>query len=176
MDLRDVKEFCIDTSKYIFTIFVVIFIIVYVATVQQVVGSSMSPTFENKDILILNKLHYRFFDIKRFDVVSLEYDDTKYLIKRVIGLPGDKIEYKNNVLYINGEAYEEEFLNDDVITNDFSITDLGYEVIPEDMYLVLGDNRGDSLDSRDIGLITRKDILGKVNIRIWPINKIRFVK
>lgn len=176
MDLRDVKEFCIDTSKYIFTIFVVIFIIVYVATVQQVVGSSMSPTFENKDILILNKLHYRFFDIKRFDVVSLEYDDTKYLIKRVIGLPGDKIEYKNNVLYINGEAYEEEFLNDDVITNDFSINDLGYEVIPEDMYLVLGDNREDSLDSRDIGLITKKDILGKVNIRIWPINKIRFVK
>lgn len=176
MDLRDVKEFCIDTSKYIFTIFVVIFIIVYVATVQQVVGSSMSPTFENKDILILNKLHYRFFDIKRFDVVSLEYDDTKYLIKRVIGLPGDKVEYKNNVLYINGEAYEEEFLNDDVITNDFSVTDLGYEVIPDDMYLVLGDNRGDSLDSRDIGLIAKSDILGKVNIRIWPINKIRYVK
>ena len=176
MDLRDVKEFCIDTSKYIITIFVVIFIIVYVASVQQVVGSSMSPTFKNQDILILNKFYYRFFDIKRFDIVSLEYDDTKYLIKRVIGLPGDKIEYKNNILYVNGVAIEESFLDDDVVTNDFSLSDLGYDVIPEDMYLVLGDNRGDSLDSRDIGLITKKSILGKVNIRIWPINKIRYVK
>ena len=176
MDLRDVKEFCIDTSKYIITIFVVIFIIVYVASVQQVVGSSMSPTFKNQDILILNKFYYRFFDIKRFDIVSLEYDDTKYLIKRVIGLPGDKIEYKDNILYVNGVAIEESFLDDDVVTNDFSLSDLGYDVIPEDMYLVLGDNRGDSLDSRDIGLITKKSILGKVNIRIWPINKIRYVK
>lgn len=176
MDLRDVKEFCIDTSKYIITIFVVIFIIVYVASVQQVVGSSMSPTFKNQDILILNKFYYRFFDIKRFDIVSLEYDDTKYLIKRVIGLPGDKIEYKDNILYVNGVAIEESFLDDDVVTNDFNLSDLGYDVIPEDMYLVLGDNRGDSLDSRDIGLITKKSILGKVNIRIWPINKIRYVK
>ena len=176
MDLRDVKEFCIDAFKYIFTIFVVIFVIVYVVAVQQVVGSSMSPTFENKDILILNKIHYRFFDIKRFDIVSLSYDDTKYLIKRVIGLPGDKIEYKDNILYVNDEAIEEKFLNDGVFTNDFNVSDLGYEVIPDDMYLVLGDNRGDSLDSRDIGLITKKDILGKVNIRIWPINKIRYVK
>ena len=176
MDLRDVKEFCIDTSKYIITIFVVIFIIVYVASVQQVVGSSMSPTFKNQDILILNKFYYRFFDIKRFDIVSLEYDDTKYLIKRVIGLPGDKIEYKDNILYVNGVAIEESFLDADVVTNDFSLSDLGYDVIPEDMYLVLGDNRGDSLDSRDIGLITKKSILGKVNIRIWPINKIRYVK
>ena len=176
MDLRDIKEFCIDSSKYIITIFVVIFIIVYVMSIQQVVGPSMSPTFENKDILILNKLHYRFFDIKRFDIVSLEYDDTKYLIKRVIGLPGEKIEYKNNVLYVNGKAIQEKFLKDDVVTNDFSIMDLGYETIPDDMYLVLGDNRQDSLDSRDIELITKSDILSKVNIRIWTINKIRYVK
>jgi signal peptidase I len=176
MDLRDVKEFCIDTSKYIITIFVVIFLIVYVVTVQQVVGSSMSPNFENKDILILNKIHYRFFDIKRFDVVSLEYDDTKYLIKRVIGMPGDKVEYKDNILYVNDEVVEEKFLDDNIVTDDFSITDLGYEVIPKGKYLVLGDNRGDSLDSRDIGLIDEKTILGKINLRIWPINKIRFVK
>ena len=176
MDLRDVKEFCIDTSKYIITIFIVIFVIVYVASVQQVVGSSMSPTFSNQDILILNKFHYRFFEVKRFDIVSFQYDDTKYLIKRVIGLPGDKVEYKDNVLYINGEIVEEEFLSDNINTNDFSLNDLGYDVIPEDMYLVLGDNRENSLDSRDIGLITRKSLLGKVNIRIWPINKIRYVK
>lgn len=176
MDFRDIKEFTIDMLKYIFTIFVVIFIIVYVATVQQVVGPSMQPTFANQDIVILNKLHYRFFDIKRFDVVSLNYSSTKYLIKRVIGLPGDKIEYINNQLYINEKKVAEDFLKADVTTEDFSLKSLGYEEIPDDMYLVLGDNRENSLDSREIGLVKKKDILGKVNLRIWPINKIRYVK
>lgn len=140
MDFRDIKEFTIDMLKYIFTIFVVIFIIVYVATVQQVVGPSMQPTFANQDIVILNKLHYRFFDIKRFDVVSLNYSSTKYLIKRVIGLPGDKIEYRNNQLYINEKKVAEDFLKVDVTTEDFSLKSLGYEEIPDDMYLGLMHN------------------------------------
>ena len=176
MDLRDVKEFCIDAFKYIFTIFVVIFLLVFVATLQQVVGSSMEPNYKDNDIILLNKFYYRFFEVKRFDIISFEYDDTKYLIKRVIGLPGDTVEYKDNVLYINGEVMEEKFLTDDVITYDFNLTDLGYDVIPDDMYLVLGDNRENSLDSREIGLIKKSDILGKANLRVWPINKIGFVK
>lgn len=176
MDLREAREFIIDTSKMILTIVAVIIVIIYVATIQQVVGPSMSPTFNSQDIVILNKLHYHLFDIKRFDVISLEYDSTKYLIKRVIGLPGEKVEYKDNVLYINDKLIEEDFLKDDVITGNFSLTGLGYETIPEGMYLVLGDNREDSLDSREIGLIKEEDILGKVNIRIWPINRIGYVK
>lgn len=176
MDFRDIKEFIKDMLKYLITIFAVIFVIVYVVTLQQVVGPSMQQTFMNQDIVILNKLHYRFFDIKRFDVVSLNYSSTKYLIKRVIGLPGDKIEYKNNKLYINGQISKEDFLNSSVITEDFDLKSLGYEEIPENMYLVLGDNRENSLDSREIGLIKKSDILGKVNLRIWPINKIGYVK
>lgn len=176
MDLRDVREFIIDTLKYILTIVVVIFIVMYVATVQQVVGPSMDPTFKDQDIVILNKFHYHLFDIKRFDIVSLKYDGTKYLIKRVIGMPGDKVEYKDNKLFINGKEKKEDFLEDTVITEDFSLTSLGYEEIPEGMYLVLGDNRGDSLDSREIGLIKEEDIIGKVNLRIWPINEFRYVK
>jgi signal peptidase I len=170
------KKFIKEIYSYVLIVVFVILFRSYIATPVRVDGDSMNDTLINNDILILNKFHYRFFDIKRFDVVSLEYDDTKYLIKRVIGLPGDKVEYKNNVLYINGDVVEEEFLNDDVITNDFGVADLGYDVIPDDMYLVLGDNRGDSLDSRDIGLIMKSDILGKVNLRIWLINKIRYVK
>lgn len=176
MDLRDVKEFFKDTFKYIFTIFLVIFIIVFVATVQQVVGSSMANNLNNKDIVILNKLYYRFFEVKRFDIISFEYDDTKYLIKRVIGLPGETVEYHNNELYIDGKKVEETFLTGDILTEDFSLDDLGYDEIPNNMYLVLGDNREDSLDSREIGLIKKDDILGKANLRIWPINKIGFVK
>ena len=176
MDLREVREFIIDTSKYILTMVVVIFIIMYVATVQQIIGPSMESKYKDQDIVILNKLHYRFFKIKRFDVVSLKYDGSKYLIKRVIGLPGDNIEYKNNTLFINGKKIEEYFLDKETNTEDFSLTTLGYEKIPKDMYLVLGDNRENSLDSREIGLVKRKDILGKINLRIWPINKFGPVK
>lgn len=171
MDLRDVKEFCIDSFKYILTIVVMLFIIVYVVTLEQVVGPSMSPTLENQDILLLNKFHYRLFDIKRFDIISFEYEDTKYLIKRVIGLPGDKVEYKDNKLYINGKYIEETFLTKEQITEDII-----FDEIPEDKYLVLGDNRNNSLDSREFGFIDKNDILGKVNIRIWPITRIKYVK
>ena len=141
----------------------------YIATLQQIVGSSMSPTYESREVVILNKLHYKLFKIKRFDIISFEYDSTKYLIKRVIGLPGDTVEYKDNVLYVNGEEIEEEYLTENIKTENFSLASLGYEKIPEDMYLVLGDNREDSLDSREIGLISKKDILGKVSLKIWPI-------
>ncbi len=171
MDLRDVKEFCIDSFKYILTIVVMLFIIVYVVTLEQVVGPSMSPTLENQDILLLNKFHYRLFDVKRFDIISFEYEDTKYLIKRVIGLPGEKVEYKDNKLYINGEYIEETFLTKEQITEDII-----FDEIPEDKYLVLGDNRNNSLDSREFGFIDKNDILGKVNIRIWPITRIKYVK
>ncbi len=173
MDLREAREFIIDSSKMILTIVLVIVFVMYIATIQQIVGASMSPTYESQDIVILNKLHYIFFDVKRFDVVSFEYDSTKYLIKRVIGLPGDKVEYKDNVLYINDKKIEEDYLSKDTETENFSLMDLGYEVIPKDMYLVLGDNREDSLDSREIGLIKEKEILGKVDLRIWPILRIR---
>lgn len=176
MDLREFREFVIDTSKLILTVVVVLVIVIYVASLQQIVGPSMSPTFNNKDIAILNKLHYRFFKVKRYDIVSVEYESTKYLIKRVIGMPGDVIEYKDNILYINGNVVKEKYLLKDVYTNDFSLVDLGYDKIPEDMYLVLGDNRENSMDSREFGLIKKKDIIGKVNLRIWPINKISYVK
>ena len=103
MDFRDIKEFLIDTAKYILTAAVVIFVIMYVVTIQQVVGPSMSTTLNSEDIVLLSRSHYRLFDMKRFDIIAFEYDDTKYLINRVIGMPGDKVEYKNNHLYINGQ-------------------------------------------------------------------------
>lgn len=176
MDFRDIKEWFKDAFKYIITIVIVIFIITYGVSVQQIVGSSMYPTYQNEQIVILKKFYYKIFNIKRFDVVSLKYNDTKYLIKRVIGLPGDTIEYKNNKLYVNNELIEEDFLDNNVITKDFNLIELGYSVIPDGMYFVLGDNRSDSLDSMDFGLIKKEDILGKVNLRIWPLNKIKFVK
>ena len=174
MDLRDIKEFAKDTLSYILTAGVVIIVIVYVATLQQVVGPSMDSTLKNQDIVILSKSHYKIFDMKRFDIIAFNYADTKYLIKRVIGLPGDKVEYKDNVLYINGKVVEEEFLNGHT-TKDFDTLSLGYETIPKGKYLVLGDNRENSLDSRTIGLIDEDDVLGKVSIKIWPFYEFKII-
>ena len=172
MDWLDIKEFIKDTFKYIIVIVVVLVLAIYVVSLQQVVGPSMSDTLNNNDIVLLDKISYRFTDIKRGDVVSLYYADTKYLIKRVIGLPGEYVEFQDNKLYIDNKYMDEDYL-EDVITDDFSLSELGYDEIPEDMYLVLGDNREDSLDSRDasVGLIPKEDIIGKVRIRIWPLNK-----
>ena len=172
MDWLSIRETLIDTVKLVIIIFIILFLMIYVVSITQVVGSSMKSTLIDGDALILSKANYRFFDIKRGDIISLDYEDTKYLIKRVIGLPGDSIEIVDNVIYINGEVYEEDYLDEGLDYPDFHLSDLGYDTIPEDMYLVLGDNREDSLDSRDIGLISKDNVNGKIVLRIWPINKI----
>lgn len=172
MDWLSIREFIIDFVKLIVVIIIILFLMIYVVSITQVVGSSMSSTLENGDVLILNKFKYRFTDIKRGDIISLEYADTKYLIKRVIGLPGDNISIKNNNLYLNDELYVENYLDEGLVYDDFDLSTLGYETIPNDMYLVLGDNREDSLDSREIGLISKDEVIGKVSFRIWPLNKL----
>lgn len=176
MDWLSIREFIIDFVKLIVVIIIILFLMIYVVSITQVVGSSMSSTLENGDVLILNKFKYRFTDIKRGDIISLEYADTKYLIKRVIGLPGDNISIKNNNLYLNDELYVENYLDEGLVYDDFDLSTLGYETIPDDMYLVLGDNREDSLDSREIGLISKDEVIGKVSFRIWPLNKRLIVK
>lgn len=177
LDWLEIKEFFKDTFKYILLVVFILFLIVYVVTLNQVIGPSMSPNFNNGDIVMLDKVTYRFKDIKRGDVVSLNYSDTKYLIKRIIGLPGESVEIKNNTVYINGLILDEFYL-DNLEYSDFNLNELGYEKIPDGYYFVMGDNRINSLDSRDskVGLISKKDIIGKVRARIWPINKFKIIK
>ncbi len=174
MDLRDVKEFLKDTAKYIAIAVAVLLLITYVISLQQVVGDSMNPNYQDGDILLLSKIHYHLRKPKRFEVVAIKYQNTKYFIKRVIGLPGEKVQYQDGILYINGEALDENFKKMDE-TEDFSLSDLDIEneVIPEGYYLVVGDNRGNSLDSRfkEVGLIHESEFIGKVLFRIWPLRK-----
>lgn len=173
MDFRDIKEFIKDFIKIAILVVIIFCVYMFVISMQQVVGSSMNNTLNNGDMVLLFKAKYKFSDVKRFDVISFNYEDTKYLIKRVIGLPGEHIEYKDNKLYINGNYVEEER---DFETDDFKLEDLGYDVIPDDMYFVLGDNRENSLDSREIGLIKKEDIIGKVIVRLWPISGIKLIR
>lgn len=174
MDWLSIKEFFKDSVKYILAIILILFVITYVFSATQVVGNSMYPTLNDGDILIVNKFKYRFAKINRGDIISLKYADTKYLIKRVIGLPGEDIRITDNKLYINNQLYKEEYLPNNLNYNDFKLSDLGYTAIPKDMYLVLGDNRENSLDSRKIGLIKKSEINGKISFRFWPVNKMKF--
>lgn len=125
----------------------------------------MYPTLDDKDIMILNKIGYEVDGLERFDIVVVKYYD-KYLIKRVIGLPGDNIKYKDNKLYINDEYVEEPFLNDDVVTWDFEMVG----TVPEDSYFVMGDNRVVSMDSRDLGTFKKSRIIGKTNFTVYPFS------
>ncbi len=147
-----------------------VFIRVFLITPVIVSGDSMSPTLENKQLLLLNILNYRLNDIERFDIVVIRQDN-KEIIKRVIGLPGENILYRSNKLYVDGHELENDYNFD---TDDFSLkTICNCSRIPENQYLVLGDNRAVSADSRIIGLIDRKDIAGSVEISLWPLKIVK---
>lgn len=142
-------------------------------------GQSMYPTLHNGDHMIMSKLG----GINRFDVVILKApDEDKEYIKRVIGMPGDTVEVKSGVLYINGKVVEQPFINSDnskktVFIDDFTLKELtGVDKVPEGKYFVMGDNRGVSKDSRMIGFIDASAIEGKAVFTVWPINRIGGLK
>lgn len=163
------KKFIKELIPYIIIILVVVALRTFIVTPVIVVGDSMVPTLEDKQVLLLNKINYRINDIKRYDIVVIKVGKSE-IIKRVIGLPGETIEYRNNTLYVNGH---EEKNNYNFETEDFNLKSIcNCDSIPNDKYLVLGDNRAVSSDSRIIGLIDKKDIQGNVKISLWPIKKI----
>ncbi len=168
MDFREINEFFRDFGKYIIVVVAAILLFLYVISFMQVSGPSMEPTFKAGDLVFISKLHYRFGEPKRGDILVFENNGLKNLIKRVIGLPGDKIEFKDNTLYLNDQPYKEDYLGEDIVTYDFKS-----DVIPENCYLVLGDNRPNSQDSRELGCIEKDKIIGKVVFRFWPVNKMK---
>ena len=157
---------------YIIIILVVLFIKAFIVTPIKVNGESMYPTLKEGDIMILNKTAYYFNKPERFDIVVVNMPD-EYLIKRVIGLPGEHIEYKNNTLYVDGKKVKENFKHG--VTANFNIEELGSDTIPLNTYLVLGDNRENSLDSRELGFIREDQLLGRTSLIILPFNRIRSV-
>ena len=149
-------------KDYVFIILAVVLIRSFLVTPAVVDGGSMDTTLADGQVVFINKLAYKIGDIERFDIVVLNTEEDK-IIKRVIGLPNETIEYKNNILYINDEAISTNLKFKD--TTDFKATTGSGE------YFVLGDNRPLSKDSRMVGNFTKKDFVGRVNFRIWPFNK-----
>ena len=175
------KKFLKEWGSYIIIVIFIILLRSYVITPVIVRGDSMYDTLEDGEVLFLSKISYRVHSIKRFDIAVIKDVNDDYIIKRVIGLPGDYIEYKDNVLYINGKESRKKFTDDE--TEDFTLEDI-CEInqeqcngkIPKNKYLVLGDNRDVSADSRVKGLIDENHIIGKAVFRIWPLSKIRRLK
>ncbi|HIU23048.1 MAG TPA: signal peptidase I [Candidatus Fimihabitans intestinipullorum] len=162
MEMKLFKELL----PYIMIVVVVVAIRAFIATPVRVDGASMNPTLEDGEILILKKYDR---SLERFDIVVLDYNGEK-LVKRVIGLPGEKIAYKDNKLYVDGKRVKEPFEHE--VTDDFELE----EQIPEGYYFVLGDNRINSTDSRMIGAISKEQIQGTTNFSIFPFDKFGTVK
>lgn len=150
-----------EIISYVVVIAIVILIRTFIVTPIRVNGDSMNNTLKDGYLMILKK--YEKSRIDRFDIVVINLEDDK-LIKRVIGLPEEDIEYKDNSLYINDELVEESFGYG--YTKDFK------DYCKEDEYFVLGDNRVNSKDSRVFGCISSKDIMGTTNFIFFPFDKI----
>ena len=156
------KNYIKEFLPYFMIILVVVLIKTFLVSPIRVNGASMNPTLNDKDIMLLDEISYRFSDIERFDIVVVKEED-EYLIKRVIGLPGETVEYKNDKLYIDGKYVKEDFKHKE--TFDFSTT------LGKDEYFIMGDNRTNSTDSRVFGPISRDKIMGKTSLTILPISR-----
>ncbi|GAF66936.1 signal peptidase I [Bacillus sp. TS-2] len=164
----------LEWGKAIFVAIIIVFIIrTFLFTSYEVRGESMLPTAHDGERFIVNKVGYDFLSPKRFDMIVFHANEQDDYIKRVIGLPGEEIMYRDDTLFVNGKPVEEPFLEER--KNEFSRTytnDFMYQgVIPENHVFVLGDNRPNSTDSRRIGPVNQDQIVGKVDLRFWPITE-----
>ena len=169
----------ITWSVEIAIVLVMAFVLVYFVGLRtSVVGSSMSDTLEAGDEILVNRFVYKVTAPKRGDVIVFLPNGNKkshYYVKRVIGVPGDTIQIKNGILYVNGEEYKETPERDKMDEAGLAKEEI---TVGEDEYFVLGDNRNNSEDSRyaDIGNVKKKYIVGKLWFTISPRSKIGFLK
>ncbi|OUC15672.1 MAG: signal peptidase I [Alkalinema sp. CACIAM 70d] len=145
----------------------------FVAEARYIPSGSMLPTLQINDRLIVDKVSYKFNSPQRGDIVV--FNPTQALeqqnfhdafIKRVIGLPGDKVEVKGGRVYINDQALRENYIQED------PQYELPPTIVPEGQYLVLGDNRNNSYDSHYWGFVPKEKIIGRAVVRFWPPNRV----
>lgn len=137
---------------------------------------SMSPTLNENNFLLINRFLYKRSTPETGDIVVFESDlktedgQDKLLIKRVIGVPGDEIKINDGKVYINGDLLEEEYIPGVYTEGNIDM------LIPENKIFVMGDNRNNSLDSRELGLVDFETVVGKAFLRLYPFDKFGFLK
>ncbi len=165
MSAQEIRQWLRDV---VVAVLVAVFVIVFLYQPVKVEGTSMQPGLQNHDRLFVNKFIYDFDKIHRGDIVVFHYplDPKKSFIKRVIGLPGDRLNIVNGHVYINGKRLHEPY----VPLRYRDHTSMMVGVIPPHEYFVMGDHRSVSEDSRDFGPVPRKDIYGKASFVYWPLS------
>jgi len=160
----------------IIALIIVVPVRVFVVEPFVVSGSSMFPTFENGDYLIIDKISYKLGNPKRDDVVIFRYpnDQTKFFIKRIIGLPNEIVDIKSNTVTITNTDHPKGFVLTEPYVKNITNSDTHFE-LKEDEYFVMGDNRGASSDSRYWGAVKKEFITGKALLRLLPINSINIM-
>ncbi len=160
------------------SVFVLLYL--FVAQPNEVKGSSMLPNFVDGEYLLTDKLSYQFGEPQRGDVVIFKApasepcsaEECEY-IKRVIGIPGDKVLVKDGKVFLNGIMLTESYLSEETVTDAGEFSVEGVEkTVPEGYYLCFGDNRGHSRDGRVFGPIKRELIIGKAFFKYWPVSSI----
>ena len=148
-----------------------ILIVTFGVQVARVEGQSMAPTLANEDRLIVNKLIYRIGEPRRGDIVMLFYplDPSKSFVKRVIAEEQDTVRIVEGQVYVNDIPLSDDYVPEDYRSHD----DWGPQVVPEGYYFVMGDHRNNSSDSRSWGFVPKRYIIGKVQIRWWPVSQAR---
>jgi signal peptidase I len=157
----------------IIAIILAFFIRSFVFATSVVEGASMYPTLENGERVIFNKAIYFLSEPDRGDIVII-HRPTKNYVKRVIGLPNEVVEVKDNVLYINNEPQKQDFLTSEAI---YGTGNFGPVTVPENKYFVMGDNRSISKDSRNgLGFIDEDEIIGRSEVIIYPLSNISLTR
>ena len=166
------------TETVLISLVLAIVLYLFIMTPHEVVGNSMHPTYKNGEFLMANKISYKFSEPQRGDVVIFKFSDTQDFIKRIIGIPGDKVMIKDGKIYINDELLDESnYLADTVISNGGSYIHEGQTItVNEEQYFVCGDNRTNSSDSREFGPVDESKIKGKAWIVFFPFNEFRLVQ
>ncbi len=165
VSFREMRQWFLDV---VVAVLVAVFVIVFLYQPVKVEGTSMQPGLQNHDRLFVNKFIYDFDKIHRGDIVVFHYplNPKKSFIKRVIGLPGDRMKIVDGHVYINGKLLKEPYVPKKYRDH----TSMMIGVIPPHEYFVMGDHRSVSEDSRDFGPVPRKDIYGKAAFVYWPLN------
>jgi len=177
----EMKKIVISIMEMVTVVVITVFIFSYCVIPIRINGISMQNTLENNDIAIVNAISVNEENINRFDVVVLKSAElNEKIIKRVIGLPGDHIEFKDDILYVNGQRLEQDFLdlqfvekskemyNAEKFTDDFEVE------VNEGEYFVMGDNRLRSTDSRQLGCFKINDFIGVQGVVIYPFSHIQW--